>query len=260
MPVVEERKNPMYNVTMTKELLASMIDHTMLFQCAGIKDIVKLCSEAKKYSFASVCVNPIYVPLAYSELSGSDVKVCTVIGFPLGSTTSVDKANETLVAVANGASEVDMVINVGAALDCRFNEIELDISAVVHAASQAGQKCGRKITVKVILETCYLDDQTIQTCCQCAVRAGADFVKTSTGFAMPKGVDGQLLSNGASVHHVELMRTVVGPSFGVKASGGIRNAKNCLNMLASGANRIGTSSGVQIIDSWDESVKVPRWD
>lgn len=245
---------------MTKEKFASMIDHTILDPCAGIKDIVRICAEAERYKFASVCINPIYVPVASGELRNSSVKVCTVIGFPLGSSCSKDKANETFNAVMNGADEVDMVINVGAALECRFTEIELDVYSVVQAAKEAGEKVNKKICVKVILETCYLDDQTICTCCQCAMRGGADFVKTSTGFATPRGINGQLLANGASVHHVQLMRNTVGPDFGVKASGGIRTAKAAYSMLCAGANRIGTSSGIQIIDFWDETLKVPLFD
>lgn len=245
---------------MKKETLAKLIDHTLLSQTAGVKDISQLCTVAKNYGFKSVCVNPIFVPMCRKELEGSGVKVCTVIGFPLGSTTTQDKAKETETAVLNGADEVDMVINSGAALECRFNSIQLDIAGVVEAARKAGQKVGRDIIVKVILETCFLTDETIVTCCQCAVKAGADFVKTSTGFATPKDSNGNLLSNGASKHHVELMRKTVGKDFGVKASGGIRTAKKAYEMLCAGANRIGTSSGVQIIENWDESAVIPGWD
>ena len=195
---------------MKKETLAKLIDHTLLSQTAGVKDISLLCTVAKNYGFKSVCVNPIFVPMCKKELEGSGVKVCTVIGFPLGSTTTQDKVNETETAVLNGADEVDMVINSGAALECRFNSSQLDIAGVVEAARKAGQKAGRDIIVKVILETCFLTDETIVTCCQCAVKAGADFVKTSTGFATPKDSNGNLLSNGASKHHVELMRKTVG--------------------------------------------------
>lgn len=236
---------------MTKNEIAKMIDHTMLAQTAGIKEITKLCNEAKTYNFASVCVNPLFVPVCKKELEGTDVMVCTVIGFPLGATSTASKVFETIQAINDGANEVDMVINSGAALECRFSEIELDIAAVVKAAKETGIKLNRKITVKVILETCFLNDQTIITLCQCAVRAGTDFVKTSTGFATPKDINGSLLPNGASAHHVEIMRKTVGPDFGVKASGGIRTAKKALEMIQAGASRIGTSNGVQIIENWN---------
>lgn len=236
---------------MTKNEIAKMIDHTMLAQTAGIKEITKLCNEAKTYNFASVCVNPLFVPVCKKELEGTDVMVCTVIGFPLGATSTASKVFETVQAINDGADEVDMVINSGAALECRFSEIELDIAAVVKAAKETGIKLNRKISVKVILETCFLNDQTLVTLCQCAVRAGADFVKTSTGFATPKDINGTLLPNGASAHHVEIMRKTVGPDFGVKASGGIRTAKKALEMIQAGASRIGTSNGVQIIENWN---------
>lgn len=245
---------------MKKETLAKLIDHTMLAQTAGIKEITRLCAEAKKYNFKSVCVNPVYVPLCKNELAQSDVKICTVIGFPLGAATTSCKAAEAAEAIINGADEVDMVINSGAALECRFSSIEMDISEVVQAARAAGQKQGKPVVVKVILETCFISDETITTCCQCAVRAGADFVKTSTGFATPKDSSGNILPNGASAHHVAIMRSAVGKDFGVKASGGIRNAKKTAEMIAAGANRIGTSSGIQIIENWDESIKFPGWD
>lgn len=236
---------------MTKNEIAKMIDHTMLAQTAGIKEITKLCNEAKTYNFASVCVNPLFVPVCKKELEGTDVMICTVIGFPLGATSTASKVFETIQAINDGADEVDMVINSGAALECRFSEIELDIAAVVKAAKETGIKLNRKISVKVILETCFLNDQTLVTLCQCAVRAGADFVKTSTGFASPKDINGTLLPNGASAHHVEIMRKTVGPDFGVKASGGIRTAKKALEMIQAGASRIGTSNGVQIIENWN---------
>lgn len=236
---------------MTKNEIAKMIDHTMLAQTAGIKEITKLCNEAKTYNFASVCVNPLFVPVCKKELEGTDVMVCTVIGFPLGATSTASKVFETIQAINDGADEVDMVINSGAALECRFSEIELDIAAVVKAAKETGIKLNRKISVKVILETCFLNDQTLVTLCQCAIRAGADFVKTSTGFATPKDINGTLLPNGASAHHVEIMRKTVGPDFGVKASGGIRTAKKALEMIQAGASRIGTSNGVQIIENWN---------
>ena len=241
---------------MTKSEIASYIDHTLLAPQAGIKGIVMLCQEARRYGFASVCVNPVYVSSAANELEGSNVKVCTVVGFPLGATTTKDKVNESVNAIENGADEIDMVINIGAAKDGRFSFFLTDILEVVTACREAGKKVGRKIIVKTILETCLLDDATIVNCCLCAKKAGADFVKTSTGFANPKGIDGMPLPNGASEHHVKLMRKTVGPEMGVKASGGIRSARTAVTMLEAGANRIGTSSGVSIVDNWNEKTDV----
>ena len=236
---------------MTKEEVAKYIDHTLLAPQAGIREIVLLCQEAKRYGFASVCVNPVYVSAAAEELEGSDVNVCTVVGFPLGATTSKDKACEAVHAIENGATEIDMVINIGAAKDGRFSEVETDIVDVVKACREAGKKAGKKIVVKTILETCLLDDHAIVNACLCAKKAGADFVKTSTGFANPKGIDGQPLPNGASELHVKLMRETVGPDMGVKASGGIRSARTLKAMIDAGANRIGTSSGVKILEAWE---------
>lgn len=237
---------------MTKLEVSSYIDHTCLSPNAGIKQIIQLCQEANRYHFASVCVNPIYVAAAANELENSDVKVCTVIGFPLGATTTKDKISEAKNAIANGADEIDMVINIGAVKDGRFSEVGTDILGVVKAAASAGKKAGKKIIVKTILETCLLDDTEIVNACLCAKKAGADFVKTSTGFANPKGIDGKPLPNGASEHHVKLMRKTVGPDMGVKASGGIRSARTLMTMIKAGANRIGTSSGVNIIENLDD--------
>lgn len=241
---------------MTKLEVSSYIDHTCLATNAGIKQIIQLCHEADKYHFASVCVNPIYVAAAVNELEKSDVKICTVIGFPLGAITTKDKISETKTAIANGADEIDMVINIGAVKDGRFSEVGTDILGVVKAARSAGNKVGKKIIVKTILETCLLDDNEIVNACLCAKKAGADFVKTSTGFANPKGIDGNLLPNGASEHHVKLMRKTVGNEMGVKASGGIRSARTLITMLEAGANRIGTSSGASIVENWDETKAV----
>lgn len=237
---------------MTKQEIASLIDHTLLAPDAKAGKIKILCREAEQYGFASVCVNPYYVPLAAELLAETGVKVCTVIGFPFGAVSSKDKAAETRNSVNAGADEVDMVVNIGAVKDGLFKTVEKDIAAVVKAARKSGEKKGKRITVKVILETCLLKDREIVECCLAAKRAGADFVKTSTGFATPKGIDGNPLPNGASEHHVRLMRETVGPEMGVKASGGIRSAKTAMAMIEAGANRIGTSSGVNIIDTWNE--------
>lgn len=241
---------------MTQKEIASYIDHTLLTPQAGVNEIIRLCQEAIRYTFASVCVNPCYVSMAATQLADYPSKVCTVIGFPLGATTSEDKANETTNAIKNGADEVDMVINIGAAKDGRFSEIGSEIVTVVEAAKKAGEVVGKKIIVKVILETCLLDDDEIVNICLCAKKAGADFVKTSTGFASPKGIDGNPLPNGASEHHVKLMRETVGPDMGVKASGGIRSRRTAIAMLEAGADRIGTSSGVNIVENWDESAVI----
>ena len=241
---------------MTKLQFASYIDHTLLAPNATVKQIVQLCQEAKRFSFASVCVNPVYVALAAGELAGSSVNVCTVIGFPLGASTTASKVFEAVDAIKNGAVEIDMVMDIGAAKDGRFSELGADIAAVVQACKEEGKKEGKKIIVKVILETCLIDDKEVVSACLCAKNAGADFVKTSTGFANPKSLDGNALPNGASEHHVKLMRETVGPEMGVKASGGIRSVRSAITMLEAGASRIGTSSGVTLIESWDESAEI----
>ena len=238
---------------MTKLEIASYIDHTLLAPEAGVKQIQQLCTEAVNYKFASVCINPCYVPYAAATLNGTGVKVCTVIGFPFGTSTSEVKAFEACDAIKNGADEIDMVINVGAAMDGRISLVGSDIAIVVKAVRELDSQLGKKTVIKVIMETCFLDDETLRMCCLCAKKAGADFVKTSTGFANPKGLEGQQLPNGANAFHVKLMREAVGPEMGVKASGGIRNAKTVIEMLEAGANRIGSSSGVRIVENWDEN-------
>lgn len=238
---------------MTKQEIASYIDHTILAPEAGEKEVIRICQEAKKYKFASVCINPVHVSLVSKELTGSGVKTCTVIGFPLGANSSCVKAYEAEKAICDGADEIDMVINIGAAKAGDFDTVYKDIKTVVDACRKDEAK---KIIVKVILETCFLDDLTIEKCCECSKKAGADFVKTSTGFANIKDFDGTLLPNGASEHHVQLMRKTVGKEMGVKASGGVRSAKMAAAMLEAGANRIGTSSGIKIVENWDESQKI----
>ena len=218
----------------TKELtakeLARFIDHTLLKPEATPSQIKKLCEEAKKYSFASVCVNPTNVALAAKLLDGSVVKVCTVIGFPLGANTSFVKAAETRDAVANGATEIDMVINVGALKAKNYDQVESDIRAVVEAA-------GGNL-VKVIIETCLLTDDEKVKACELSEKAGADFVKTSTGFN----------KSGATPEDIALMRKTVGAKMGVKASGGVRDTEAALAMIKNGATRIGASASIAIIE------------
>lgn len=217
--------------------LAKMIDHTILKADATQSDIEKLCEEAKKYNFASVCVNPYWVPLASDLLKNSTVKVCTVIGFPLGATSSESKAYETEIAILQGADEVDMVINVGAMKNNKTDIVENDILSVVNSARKIGKSQNKNIIVKVILETCYLTKDEIKNACLCAKNAGADFVKTSTGFG----------TGGATVEDVSLMKETVGSSMEVKASGGIRDYETAIKMIEEGATRLGTSSGISIV-------------
>ena len=237
---------------MTKEEVCKMIDHTLLAATATKAQIQKLCAEAAQRSFASVCVNPVWVSLAAKELEGKTPAVCTVIGFPLGAEKSQIKALAAKEAVLDGADEIDMVINIGAAKEGRFDLVQEDIAAVVQAVKEAGAQKGKKALVKVIVETCYLTDQEIEGACLAAKKAGADFVKTSTGFGTPKDAAGNPLPNGAQVRHVQLMRKTVGPDMGVKASGGIRDAAAARALIEAGANRLGCSAGVAIAESWKE--------
>jgi deoxyribose-phosphate aldolase len=211
--------------------LAKMIDHTLLKPDATPDQIAQLCFEARKHGFASVCINPAWVELCAQLLKGSEVKVCTVVGFPLGATTPEVKEFETQTAIGQGATEIDMVINIGA-LKARDQElVARDIRGVVMAAHAHG------IIVKVIIEAVLLTDEEKTIACLLAKEAGADFVKTSTGFA----------SGGATVHDVELMRRVVGPEMGVKAAGGVRTYEDAEGMIKAGATRIGASAGVKIL-------------
>lgn len=206
------------------------IDHTNLKSQTTVNDIVKLCEEAKKYDFKSVCVNPTHIKHAKELLKGTDVLVCTVIGFPLGANTIATKSFETQDALKQGADEIDMVINIGRAKIHDYDYIKKEIEKVVEAAS------GK--TVKVIIETALLTDEEKVKCCEAAVMARASFVKTSTGFS----------TGGATKEDVKLMRKVVGEKFGVKASGGVRSKEDCLKMIENGATRIGTSNGVKILE------------
>ena len=209
--------------------LAKYIDHTLLKQDASAAQIVKICDEAKEYHFASVCVNPSRIKLVADELKGTDVTPCCVVGFPLGAIPSESKAAETAVAVRNGAREIDMVIDVGAAKDGNWAYVESDIAAVKAACGPA--------KLKVIIETCLLTDEEKVQACLAAKRANADFVKTSTGFSKA----------GATVEDVRLMRETVGPDMGVKAAGGVHNRAEAEAMIAAGATRIGASSGIAIV-------------
>ena len=211
--------------------LASMIDHTLLRANATDEQIRKLCQEAREHRFMSVCVNSSYVPLCYEQLKGSGVKVCTVIGFPLGAATTRTKVAETKEAIENGATEVDMVINIGALKSGKLDYVRNDIESVVIAAK------GRAL-VKVIIETCLLTDEEKVKACVISKMAGADFVKTSTGFS----------TGGATVEDVRLMRQTVGPAMGVKAAGGVKDYESAMAMINAGANRLGTSSGVAIVN------------
>ena len=206
-------------------------DHTLLKAEATSDQVLKLCDEALEYNFASVCVNPVFVPLAAGKLAGSDVKVCTVIGFPLGATEPAVKAMEAALAVDEGAEEVDMVINIGKAKEKDFAYIEEEIAKVKQASREA--------LLKVIIESSALSDDEIIGCCKAAMAAKADYVKTSTGFHK---------TGGASAHAVSLMRTPVGETMGVKASGGIIGLAEAWDMIEAGAFRIGCSASVAIID------------
>ena len=214
---------------MDKKTIASMIDHTLLKPEATPAQVEKLCAEAAEYHFASVCVNPVYIPLAARLLDGTGVKVCCVVGFPLGAIAPEQKAAEAASCAAMGAEELDMVIHVGAAKAGDWALVQRDIAGVVNAAA------GR--TVKVIIETCLLTDEEKVKACEAAKAAGADFVKTSTGFS----------TGGATTHDIALMRKTVGPEMGVKASGGIRDYATAMAMIEAGANRIGASAGIEIV-------------
>ena len=210
---------------------AKMIDHTLLKTDAQKKDLDKILLEAKKYNFMSVCVSPIWVKYAAEQLKDTNVKVCTVIGFPQGATPTEVKVFETKNAIENGATEVDMVIPVGVLKDKDYIAVENDIRAVVEAAKS-------KALTKVIIETCLLTDEEKIMACKLSKSAGADFVKTSTGFS----------TAGATVKDIRLMRETVGEQMGVKASGGVRSREDADAMIKAGATRIGTSNGVKIVE------------
>jgi deoxyribose-phosphate aldolase len=217
---------------LTASEVAALIDHTVLKADATEADIRKLCDEARTYGFASVCINPSWVTLAARLLKDAKPKVCTVIGFPLGATTTVAKVCETEEALADGAKEIDMVINIGLLKSDKPDGVEQDIRVVSDAAHKSGAIC------KVIIETCLLTREEKTLASQLAKNAAADFVKTSTGFS----------TSGATIDDVKLMRETVGPAMGVKASGGVRSLADLRAMFAAGATRIGTSSGVKIVE------------
>ncbi|MPM45464.1 Deoxyribose-phosphate aldolase [bioreactor metagenome] len=212
-----------------KQNIANMIDHTVLKAFSSKEDVIKVCKEAKEHGFFSVCINPTHIELAKKELEGSKVKVCTVIGFPLGANTSEVKAFETKDAIAKGAHEVDMVINIGALKDKNYDLVYTDIKSVVDAAN-------KEALVKVIIETCYLTDEEKKIACELSVKAGADYVKTSTGFG----------TGGSTPEDIKLMRDVVGPNVGVKASGGVRTTEDAIKVIDAGASRIGASASISI--------------
>ena len=212
-------------------MVNKLIDHTLLKAYATEEDIIKLCNEAKEYHFKSVCVNPVNVSLAAKLLKGSDVLVCTVIGFPLGANTIAIKEAETIDAINNGAREIDMVINVGKAKEHDFAYIEAEIAAVVKAA--------KGNTVKVIIDTCYLDDFEKAEVCKAATLAKANFVKTSTGFG----------TGGANAHDVAIMKANIAPNMEVKASGGIKTYDDVKALVEAGATRIGASAGIAIMEA-----------
>lgn len=211
--------------------LASYIDHTLLKPEASREDILRVCEEAAQYGFKSVCVNPLWVSTAHTALKDSGVDTCSVIGFPLGATTTEVKVFEAQGALQDGADEIDMVIDIAAARRGDREALVRDIASVAEAVHEAGA------ILKVIIETSLLTDEQKVLACEASVEAGADFVKTSTGFN----------GGGATVQDVELMRRTVGPDLGVKASGGVRSREDALAMIAAGATRIGASSGIAIV-------------
>lgn len=211
--------------------LEQYIDHTLLKQQASEEEIIKVCAEAKKYEFASVCANAYYTSLVRKELEGTNVKTCIVVGFPLGATTKEVKAFEAKQAIENGAQEIDMVVNVGAIKSNKYDVVKDDIKAVVDASKGCA-------LVKVIIETCLLTDEEKIKVCQIAKEVGADFVKTSTGFS----------TGGATVHDVKLMRETVGSEMGVKAAGAVRTTADAKAVIDAGASRIGASSSIAIVE------------
>jgi len=215
--------------------IASFIDHTILSANAKSSDIIRICSEAKDYNFASVCVNSYWVSTVKKELEGTEVKTCSVIGFPLGAMSTKAKAFETKQAIEDGADEIDMVINIGELKEKNYDNVKKDILEVKKA-------CSNKL-LKVIIESCLLTEEEKVKACLLAVKAGADYVKTSTGFS----------TGGATTSDVKLMRETVGQALGVKASGGIHTYEEALSLIEAGASRIGASAGIKIVEGETES-------
>lgn len=222
----------------TRDKLAGIIDHTLLKADTDTDSVARICKEAVEYGFGAVCVNPYFSKFAAKELQGSGIKVCVVVGFPLGSMLTRIKAAEAKQAVKDGASEIDMVACVSALKSGDAGYYEKDIRKVARVISG-------KAILKVIIETCFLNDAEKKLACEISERAGAHFVKTSTGFG----------SGGAKTEDVSLMRSVVGPDIGVKASGGIKTLDDALAMIEAGAARIGTSSGISILKEYDERMR-----
>jgi len=220
---------------MKKKDMAKYIDHTLLKPEATPAEIETLCAEALEYNFASVCINPGYVETASKMTRGSQVKVCTVIGFPLGANTTETKVFEASDAISKGAAEIDMVINIGRFKSKEYDYVENEIKAIAKAIN------GRAL-LKVIVETCLLEDWEIKKACEVVRDSGADFIKTSTGFSKA----------GATVHHIELMKSVLGDSIGIKASGGIRTYDAAFGLIQAGATRIGASASVAICDAAED--------
>ena len=227
---VEKVHGPSSEHKMTASELAGYIDHTLLKPEAVIPQFEQLCNEAVKYKFKSVCVNSSWIPFVAKKLRGTGIKICSVIGFPLGEMDTRSKAFEARNAVGNGADELDMVINVGALKSGNLKLVEEDIRAIKRA-------CRNTTILKVILETGLLTDEEKIIACEISRKAGADFVKTSTGFS----------GSGATIHDVALMRRIVGPAMGVKASGGIRNFDQAVALISAGANRLGCGASVDVI-------------
>lgn len=236
MRLINNGKNNEKGYPMTQTELASKMDHTLLKAVATPEQVEQLCREAIQIGAASVCINPCFVRQAAALLAGTRVSVCTVVGFPLGATTSAVKAFETKEAISNGAKEIDMVIPIGALKAGRDEQVLEDIHAVVGAADGA--------LVKVIIETCFLTDDEKARACALAMEAGADYVKTSTGFGM----------GGATVHDVALMKAVVGTRLRVKASGGIRTLGDALSLIEAGADRLGVSASLSILEEMAQTL------
>ncbi|MHB0913327.1 MAG: deoxyribose-phosphate aldolase [Armatimonadota bacterium] len=225
----------------TKQQFSKLIDHTMLKPPATRDDVIRFCQEGKDHHFAAVVVFPSWVPVAVQELAGTDVKVCTTIGFPHGSSTRATKVYEARNAVTNGAEELDVVINVGALKSKDLEYVSRELTDIIGTAQMSGMTQDAKRTLfKVIIETPFLTREEKITACKIARDAGADFIKTSTGTA----------PNGATVEDVQLIRDVVGPSIGVKAAGGIRTIEHAMDLLDAGANRLGTSTGVALVQAY----------